>query len=81
MGFLDGSSLALITDAESLETELTLVQQKIYQLTGMVQYECKKPDEAEATYGIARLIQTAAAVMVCADRDVQPSEIVEAEKR
>ena len=81
MGFLDDSSLVLITDAESLEMELTLVQQKVYQITGMVQYESKKPDEAEATYGVARLIQTAAAVMVCADGDVQPSEIAEAEEK
>ena len=81
MGFLDDSSLGLITDAESLETELTLVQQKIYQLNGMAQYESKKPDEPEAPYGVARLIQAAAAVMVCADGKVQPSEIAEAEDK
>jgi Zn-dependent protease with chaperone function len=81
MGFLDDNSLGLITDAESLETELTLVQQKIYQLTGMAQYESKKPDESESPYGVARLIQAAAAVMVCADGEVQPSEIAEAEEK
>ena len=81
MGLLDNSSLELITDAESLETELTLVQQKLYQLSGRAQYESKKPDEIEAPYNVARLIQAAAAVMVCADGKVQPSEIAEAEEK
>ena len=81
MGFLDDSSLTLIKDAEVLETELTLVQQKVYQVTGIAHYESKKPDNAEAVYGVARIIQTAAAVMVCADGEVQPSEISEAEDK
>lgn len=81
MGFLANSSLGLIADAENLETELTDVQQKIYQYTGIAKYETKKPEDAEKSYGVARLIQVAAAVMVCADGDVQPSEITEAEAK
>lgn len=81
MGFLDKSSLNLVDGAEGLETELTLVQQKFYQVSGIAQYETKKPDNAEAKYGVARLIQVAAAVMVCADGEVQPSEILEAEEK
>jgi Zn-dependent protease with chaperone function len=39
MGFLDDSSLKLVKDADVLEIELTLVQQKVYQVTGVAHYE------------------------------------------
>ena len=81
MGLLEDSSLTLIHGAIDLEKELSLVQQKLYQALGVAQYETKKPDDAEVSYGVARLIQTAAAVMVCADGRVEPSEIAEAEEK
>lgn len=79
LGILNESSLKLVTEAENLEIELSLVQQKIYEMTGLAQYETKKPDDADVVYGVARLVQAAAATMVCADGKVEPSEITEAE--
>ena len=73
--------MTLIHGAIDLEKELSLVQQKLYQALGIAQYETKKPEDAEVAYGVARLIQTAAAVMVCADGRVEPSEIAEAEEK
>ena len=42
------------------------MQQRLYQALGVAQYEVKSL-KVEVSYGIARMIQTAAAVMVCAD--------------
>ena len=71
LGILNESSLKLVTEAENLEIELGLVQQKIYEMTGLAQYETKA-DDADVVYGVARLVQTAAATMVCADGKVNP---------
>ena len=79
LGILSESSLKLVNEAKNLEIELSLVQQKIYEMTGLVQYESKKSDDADVVYGVARLVQAAAATMVCADGKVEPSEIAEAE--
>ena len=58
-----------------------MFQQKIYQVTGRAIFETNKPENADKIYAISRVIQTAAAVMVCADGQVQPSEIAEAEEK
>ncbi len=79
LGMLEESSINLVKNAEALERELTIVQQKVYQLTGQSQFESRMPENSDTAYGIARLIQLSAAVMVCADGEVQPSEISDAE--
>lgn len=81
MSILEDSSLMLVQGAAELEKELSFVQQRLYQALGIAQYESKKPEDSEVSYGIARMIQTAAAVMVCADGQVEPSEIAEAEEK
>ena len=78
---LTAPAVQLINNANNLELELSLTQQKLFQLTGVATYGSKKPDNFEALYGTARLIQTAAAIMVCADGKVEPSEIAEAEEK
>jgi Zn-dependent protease with chaperone function len=81
LGYLEDSSINLIKEAEELEQELTTVQQKVYQLTGQAEFGIKMPENSESAYGIARIIQIAAAVMVCADGKVEPAEIADAEAK
>lgn len=81
MGMSDENASVLVNKVEDLETELSMFQQKIYQVTGRAIFETNKPENADKIYAISRVIQTAAAVMVCADGQVQPSEIAEAEEK
>ena len=81
LGMLEESSIDLVENAEVLERELTTVQQKVFQVMGRSQFESKMPENSDTAYGIARLIQLSAAVMVCADGEVQPSEISDAETK
>ena len=81
MGMSDENASVLVNKVEDLETELSMFQQKIYQVTGRAIFETNKPENADKIYAISRVIQTAAGVMVCADGQVQPSEIAEAEEK
>jgi len=67
MGLSDSNSFNLVNDVEGLEVHLSIVQQKLYQATGAATFGVNQPDEFETVYRVARVIQAAAAKMVCAD--------------
>ena len=81
MGLSDNNSFKLINDCEGLEVQLSLFQQKLYQASGLATFGVNQPDDFETLYGVARVTQAAAAKMVCADGEVQPSEIAKAEEK
>ena len=73
----DDPSIELLENHIELEEKLSLDEQKFYIALG-VGYESEMP-ESENPYGIARIGQTAAALMVCADGIVDLAEIEQAE--
>lgn len=71
-------SISLLEGYLEIEELLTTDEQKLYIALG-VDYEAAMPEE-DNPYAVARIGQTAAALMVCADGKVELSEIEEAEK-
>jgi len=68
----------LIEGLKELEERLTVDEQQWLVALGLAAYECRKP-EGENPYTIARVVQAAAAHLVCSDSLVLSSEISMAE--
>ena len=73
----DKPSIQLVADYRKIEEELSVGEQTLYVALG-VEFESEMPQE-ENPFAAARIGQTAAALMVCADGKVEPSEIEAAE--
>lgn len=68
----------LLPDLSDLEKQLTTDEQRFYVALGVASWESEKP-EGENVYQLTQLLETAAAVMVCADGKIEISEIERAE--
>lgn len=69
----------LIIEIDEIEQQLTIDEQKFYLQLGVATWEIDKP-EGDEPYNLAELIETAAALMVCADGKIELSEIRRAEE-
>jgi Zn-dependent protease with chaperone function len=78
LGLPPEAASKLLEGLKELEERLTADEQQWLVALGLASYECRKP-EGENPYTIARVVQAAAAHLVCSDGQVLSSEISMAE--